>query len=323
MKQTAKSVIVSILALILSIGSASAVVQSDIFLFNSGASSTNGVQVDASTATNGLVVLNGKRNQSVNSTFGGGLMLIDQTAATNRRRSLINNGGTLYQMDNNGVLLKVLLSTDLDNYSPNILGQQLDGFGAHLSYENINQFTTILDAFEILAGNVGLIKNGGVALTSARITGGTAANDVILKTNDNKVLQVQLGVPGTTYNVLTSNDLGTVANRLLQVSTQTLSSLNPTVSFNVASGTGTAYVAKLANYSPDLIIRLQTGTANQVQIVSGSNTTTINSGNTNVPIPGTNLQVDSFNGTQIVFEKANNTGLNAKNADIVLHYYGQ
>ncbi len=318
--KTTKSVIVSILALALSTLAVKATMQSDVFLFNSGGSSTNGIQVDSSSAANGFTVLNGKRNQSTNLTFGGGLMFIDQTTATNTRRSLINNGGTLYQMDNNGVLLKILLSTDLPTAT---LAQTLTGFVANASFSTITPATTVLGAFQTLAGNQNLILNGTQPATGLRITGGTAANDVILKTNNSKVLQVQLGVPGTTANVLTSADLSPAANKLLEVNGKTLNTGTTTVSFNVAALTGTAYTAKLANYSPDVIVKLQTGTANQVQIISGANITTINSGNTNVPIPGTNLQVDSFNGTQIVFEKANSTGLNTKAAQVILHYYGQ
>ncbi len=322
--KTTKLVIISTLALALfSTLAAKAVVQSDVFLFNSGASSTNGIQVDASTAANGFTVLNGKRNQSANNTFGGGVMLVDQTAAINTRRSLINNGGALYQMDNNGVLLKVLLSTDLDNFNPQSISDTLDGFVANTSFGTLSPTTTILEGFETLAGNQNLILNGTQPFTGVRVTGGTAANDVIIKTNDSRILQAQLGVPGPTVDIITSATAGNVANRLLEVNGKSLTASTTTATFRVASTTGTAYLAKLANYSPDLVIRLQTGTANQVQIVNGASVVTVNSGNTNVPIPGTNLQVDSFNGTQIVFEKTNSTGVNAKKADIVLHYYGQ
>ncbi len=320
--KTTKSVIISVLALVFfSTLAAKAIIQNNQQLFNTGGSSTNGIQVDFSTANQGVAISNGKRNTSANGSFGGGLMLIDQTAASITRKSIVNENGVLFQMDNGGNLLKILLSTDLDSYSPNILGQQLDGFGAHLSYENINAFTPILDAFEILVGNVGLIKNGGVALASARITGGTAANDVILKTDNNKNLQVQLGVPGVTANVLTTADLSPAASKLLEVNGKTLNTTNTTAAFNVAAISGSAYFAKIANYSPDIIVKRQTAT--QIQIINGATVVTVNSGNTNVPIPGTNLQVDSFNGTQIVFEKASSTGLNAKDADIVFHYYGQ
>ncbi len=316
-----KSVIASLLALALSTLSASAVVQSDVFLFNSGASSTNGIQVDVSTATNGLAVVNGRRNQSTNSTFGGGLLLLDQTDATaTLRRSIINNGGTLYQMDDNGTLLKILLSTDLPSAASS---QTLTGYVAGTVFNTISPTNTILQAFQTLEGNQNLILNGTQPFTGVRITSATAANDVILKTNNNKVLQVQLGVPGPTVNVLTSADLATTATRLLEVNGKTLTTGSPTIAFQVASLTGTAYTAKLANYSPDIVIKLQTGTAGQIQVISGSNSTTINSGNTNVAIPGTNLRVDSFNGTQIVFEKANSTGINARDAQVILHYYGQ
>jgi hypothetical protein len=319
--KTAKSVIISTLALALfSTLAAKAVVQSDIFLFNSGGSSTNGIQVDASTAPNGLTILNGKRNQSANSTFGGGLMLIDQTAAVNTRRSLINNGGTLFQMDNNGVLLKVLLSTDLPTSA---LTQTLTGFVVNPSFSTITPANTVLQAFQNLAGNQNLILNGTQPFTGVRVTGGTAANDVIIKTNDSRVLQAQLGVPGPTVDIITSATAGNVANRLLEVNGKSLTASTTTATFRVASTTGTAFLAKVANYSPDIIVKLQTGTANQVQIINGASVVTVNSGNTNVPIPGTNLQVDSFNGTQIVFEKTSSTGVNAKKADIILHYYGQ
>ncbi len=321
--KTTKSIIISVLALVLfSTLAAKAVIQNNQQLFNTGGSSTDGIQVDFSTANQGIAISNGRRNTSANGSFGGGLMLIDQTAASITRKSIVNQNGVLFQMDNGGNLLKILLSTDLDSYSPNILGQQLDGFVTNnIGYENINAFSTILEAFQILSKNSVLFKNGGVALTSARLTGGTSANDVTLLTNNNRVLQVELGANGTVANVLTSADLSPAATKLLEVNGKTLNTTNTTAAFNVAAISGSAYFAKIANYSPDIIVKRQTPT--QIQIINGATVVTVNSGNTNVAIPGTNLQVDSFNGNQIVFEKASSTGINAKAAQIVMHYYGQ
>ncbi len=270
-------VIISILALSLSFGlKAKALLQSDIFLFNSGGSSNNGLRVDSAGASQGFTILNGQRNQSPNGTFGGGLMLVDPTTTINRRRFIVNNGGVLNQMDNNGNLLRILLSSDLASYDPQVLSRPLTGFVANTTAGTITPATTVLQAFQILAGN----QNLGVGA-------------------------------------------GTASSRLLEANGKILSSASPLASFRANASSGTAQFAKLANYNPDIVIKLQTGVANQIQIISGANTSTINAGSANVPIPGTNLQIDSFNGTQIVFEKINNTGINALNSEIVLHYFGQ
>ncbi len=312
-----KLVFMSVLALFAP--SAQAVVQSN--------QNIDGLNADSSNAAQGFAIVNGNKNQAANLKFGGGLMLIDQTLPEaqqlTKRRSIVNNNGVLYRMDQNGTLLKILLSTDLDNYDPLVMLEQLDGFTANTSYGEINAFSTVLEAFETLAGNQNLIASGDKAFNALRLTGGTAANDVILKTNNNKVLQAQLGVPGTTYDVITKADLSATADRLLEVNGKTLSTASPTASFKTNASSGKAYTAKLANQMPEILLKLDTGVANQIQVISGSNVVTLNPGNSNITIPGTNLQVDSFDGSQIVFEKANANGFNNRNSQIVLHYFGQ
>ena len=228
-------------------------------------------------------------------------------------------------MDTNGNLLKILLSDDLDNYDPQTLEQQLDNFEDAIvggdTIADIDSFTTILDAFRVIVKNAKDTANGTNAFTGLKLSDGV--DEILLKANG-RLLQAEIGgAGGDLRDIITTDDLSPTAMRLLEINGETLDAGNLTASFPVSPSTGTAYTATLSNFQPNISFKLVTGVANQIEIISGGSSTTVNAGNTDVVIPNTNLQIDSFDGTVLVLEKTDTAGFNALETDLVMEYFGQ
>lgn len=303
--------------------SANATLSSDFIQFSDG--NGTGLTVDITSANQGFFILNGQKNAAPNGKFGGGLLFVDSTSPNfDERKAIVIDNDALYEMNSTGQLDKIILRSDLDAYDPATLQEQLDGFAADASFDlgDIDEFTNILEAFKIIVGNSLALQNGSKAFSGLKLVDpndDTKTADVKL---DGETLKASFN-GGADEEIITTKNLKPAAVQLLEVKGNTLNGTTTQASFPIVSGLGDAFTAKLANFQPGISFRLQTGTANEVQIISGMNTTTITTASTDVQIPGTNLQVDSFDGTNIVLEKTDTSGINAYDTDIVLEYFGQ